>query len=312
MEWYIILLIAAAAVAGLIIGYLVKRHKDLIIDTSLLNEYNLQIEEKEEKLNKITEQTNSLKEKFNDIKRETDSAINSFNKLTESLKEAQERELKIFYENGLEEIKRKLIKADKELALNYEQNKLRYNEEINKIKSELDTFKTAREAIINDQKRQEEMETNQKFYMLQISQYDKEDIIQLRTIEPKLHNKEVLNKLIFETYYRRPMADLFGRISGNNKPCGIYKITNIKNKKAYIGKSVEIIPKRWTEHIKTSLNIGSISHTKIHDAMKEHGIENFTFEILEECSKEKLNEREKYWIAFYETNTYGYNIKSGG
>ena len=47
MEWYIILFIVAAAVAGLIIGYLIKRHKDLVIDTSLLNEYDLQIKEKE-------------------------------------------------------------------------------------------------------------------------------------------------------------------------------------------------------------------------------------------------------------------------
>ena len=60
MEWYIILFIVAAAVAGLIIGYLIKRHKDLVIDTSLLNEYDLQIKEKEEKLNN---QKKSIEEK---------------------------------------------------------------------------------------------------------------------------------------------------------------------------------------------------------------------------------------------------------
>ena len=312
MEWYIILFIAAAAVAGLIIGYLIKRHKDLVIDTSLLNEYDLQIKEKEEKLNNITEKTNILKKEFDDVKKATDSAIDSFNKLTESMKEAQERELKICYENGLNEVKQKLQKADELLLLNHNQNKLKYDKEIQEIQKELESFKAARQSIIEEQKRQEEMETNRNFYMLQIGEFDKEDIKQLRTIEPRLHNKEVLNKLIFESYYRKPMTDMFGRLVGSKKPCGIYKITNIKNKKSYIGKSVEIVPKRWTEHIKTSLNIGSISRTKIHDAMKEYGIENFTFEILEECPKDKLSEREKYWIDFYETNTYGYNIKSGG
>lgn len=312
MEWYIILFIVAAAVAGLIIGYLIKRHKDLVIDTSLLNEYNLQIKEKEEKLNNITEKTNNLKKEFDDVKKATDSAIDSFNKLTESMKEAQERELKICYENGLNEVKQKLQKADELLLLNHNQNKLKYDKEIQEIQKELESFKAARQSIIEEQKRQEEMETNRNFYMLQIGEFDKEDIKQLRTIEPRLHNKEVLNKLIFESYYRKPMTDMFGRLVGSKKPCGIYKITNIKNKKSYIGKSVEIVPKRWTEHIKTSLNIGSISRTKIHDAMKEYGIENFTFEILEECPKDKLSEREKYWIDFYETNTYGYNIKSGG
>lgn len=312
MEWYIILFIVAAAVAGLIIGYLIKRHKDLVIDTSLLNEYDLQIKEKEEKLNNITEKTNNLKKEFDDVKKATDSAIDSFNKLTESMKEAQERELKICYENGLDEVKQKLQKADELLLLNHNQNKLKYDKEIQEIQKELESFKAARQSIIEEQKRQEEMETNRSFYMLQIGEFDKEDIKQLRIIEPMLHNKEVLNKLIFESYYRKPMTDMFGRLVGSKKPCGIYKITNIKNKKSYIGKSVEIVPKRWTEHIKTSLNIGSISRTKIHDAMKEYGIENFTFEILEECPKDKLSEREKYWIDFYETNTYGYNIKSGG
>lgn len=312
MEWYIILFIVAAAVAGLIIGYLIKRHKDLVIDTSLLNEYDLQIKEKEEKLNNITEKTNNLKKEFDNVKKATDSAIDSFNKLTESMKEAQERELKICYENGLDEVKQKLQKADELLLLNHNQNKLKYDKEIQEIQKELESFKAARQSIIEEQKRQEEMETNRSFYMLQIGEFDKEDIKQLRTIEPMLHNKEVLNKLIFESYYRKPMTDMFGRLVGSKKPCGIYKITNIKNKKSYIGKSVEIVPKRWTEHIKTSLNIGSISRTKIHDAMKEYGIENFTFEILEECPKDKLSEREKYWIDFYETNTYGYNIKSGG
>lgn len=312
MEWYIILFIVAAAVAGLIIGYLIKRHKDLVIDTSLLNEYDLQIKEKEEKLNNITEKTNNLKKEFDNVKKATDSAIDSFNKLTESMKEAQERELKICYENGLDEVKQKLQKADELLLLNHNQNKLKYDKEIQEIQKELESFKAARQSIIEEQKRQEEMETNRNFYMLQIGEFDKEDIKQLRIIEPMLHNKEVLNKLIFESYYRKPMTDMFGRLVGSKKPCGIYKITNIKNKKSYIGKSVEIVPKRWTEHIKTSLNIGSISRTKIHDAMKEYGIENFTFEILEECPKDKLSEREKYWIDFYETNTYGYNIKSGG
>ena len=312
MEWYIILFIVAAAVAGLIMGYLIKRHKDLVIDTSLLNEYDLQIKEKEEKLNNITEKTNNLKKEFDNVKKATDSAIDSFNKLTESMKEAQERELKICYENGLDEVKQKLQKADELLLLNHNQNKLKYDKEIQEIQKELESFKAARQSIIEEQKRQEEMETNRNFYMLQIGEFDKEDIKQLRTIEPRLHNKEVLNKLIFESYYRKPMTDMFGRLVGSKKPCGIYKITNIKNKKSYIGKSVEIVPKRWTEHIKTSLNIGSISRTKIHDAMKEYGIENFTFEILEECPKDKLSEREKYWIDFYETNTYGYNIKSGG
>ena len=308
MECYIILFIVAAAVVGLIIGYLIKRHKDLVIDTSLLNEYDLQIKEKEEKLNNITEKTNNLKKEFDDVKKATDSAIDSFNKLTESMKEAQERELKICYENGLNEVKQKLQKADELLLLNHNQNKLKYDKEIQEIQKELESFKAARQSIIEEQKRQEEMETNRSFYMLQIGEFDKEDIKQLRTIEPMLHNKEVLNKLIWSTYYQTPYKDLIGRIFGTNKVSGIYKITCINNGKTYIGKSVDVA-NRWAEHIKSSLEIGSIAKNQLYTLMKEKGAENFTFELLEEVNKDKLLERESYWIKFYETDSYGLNMK---
>lgn len=52
----------------------------------------------------------------------------------------------------------------------------------------------------------------------------------------------------------------------------------------------------------SSLNIGSIAHTTFHNFLSEKGLQNFTFEILEEVAPDKLSEREKYWIAFYETN----------
>ena len=51
----------------------------------------------------------------------------------------------------------------------------------------------------------------------------------------------------------------------------------------------------------------------MHDDIKTYGKENFTFEIIEECSKEELNEKEIYWIAFYNTyQGFGYNQNSGG
>lgn len=37
----------------------------------------------------------------------------------------------------------------------------------------------------------------------------------------------------------------------------------------------------------------------------------FTFELLEECSKDKLNEREKFWIDFYQSDKIGMNSKGG-
>lgn len=301
MELLIILIFILAFGAGIIIGYFVKRKINRQISNDIFKTEN-------DILNNYYEKIENAKKEWENLKNQTEEATAVFNNLAISMKEAQERELKICYENGLEEIKRKLLKADSELNANYQENRLKYSKEINEIKSELDLFKAARRAIIDDQKRQEEMETNRSFYMLQIGQYDKMDIEQLRLIEPKLHNKEVLNKLIWSTYYQTPYKDLIGRIFGTRKVSGIYKITCVENNKIYIGKSVDVA-NRWSEHIKSSLEIGTIAKNQLYTLMKEKGAENFTFELLEEVNKDKLLERESYWIKFYETDSYGLNMK---
>lgn len=301
MEWYIILIFILAFIAGTLIGYFIKRKINKQINNKVF-------EEESKILNGYYEKIKDAEKEWKNLQQKTKEATDSFENLTKALKEAQERELKICYENGLEEVKRKLLKADAELNANYQQNKLKYDKEINEIKNELAIFKAARQAIIDDQKRQEEMEANKSFYMLQIREFDKLDIEQLRLIEPKLHNKEILNKLIWSTYYQTPYKDLVGRIFGTNKISGIYKITCIDNGKSYIGKSVDIA-NRWSEHIKSSLEIGTIAKNQLYTLMKEKGAENFTFELLEEVNKDKLLERESYWIKFYETDSYGLNMK---
>lgn len=89
---------------------------------------------------------------------------------------------------------------------------------------------------------------------------------------------------------------------------GIYKITNKLNNKVYIGQSIDI-EKRWEAHKFYSYN----EKTALQLAFKKYGVSNFNFEIIEKCDKEKLNEREQYWIKFY--NSYGengYNMNFGG
>lgn len=45
--------------------------------------------------------------------------------------------------------------------------------------------------------------------------------------------------------------------------------------------------------------------------MKQHGIENFTFELLEEVPKDKLSERETFYIDFYQSKKVGLNERKG-
>lgn len=89
---------------------------------------------------------------------------------------------------------------------------------------------------------------------------------------------------------------------------GIYKIYNTKNNKIYIGQSVNI-KRRWTQHI----NKIGIDNSPLHNAMGYYGVDNFTFEVVEECLVEDLDTKEKYWIEFYNSIIpNGYNVSYGG
>lgn len=91
---------------------------------------------------------------------------------------------------------------------------------------------------------------------------------------------------------------------------GIYKITNLINQHSYIGQSIHI-EKRWSEH-RSQYNWQRESKKPLYLAFQKYGLENFEFSVLEECEKENLSNREKYWISFYNTYKDGYNQTCGG
>lgn len=93
---------------------------------------------------------------------------------------------------------------------------------------------------------------------------------------------------------------------------GIYKITNQINNKSYIGQST-CIEKRWKKHIKVANSPSDPGYDyPLYRAIRKYGIDNFSFEIVEECLQEELNEKEYYWIKHYQTIDSGYNQKEGG
>lgn len=93
---------------------------------------------------------------------------------------------------------------------------------------------------------------------------------------------------------------------------GIYKITNLINGKCYIGQSINI-EKRWKNHqvVATNPNDNGYNYP-LYQAIRKYGQKNFSWEVIEECDKNSLDEREIYWISYYNSYNNGYNQTLGG
>lgn len=91
------------------------------------------------------------------------------------------------------------------------------------------------------------------------------------------------------------------------KTCGIYCITHTESGKQYVGQSLNCI-ERWKQHTTPKKNSNGIK-----GAIMKHGVNAFTFSVLEECKSEDLNDREVWWIEMLATlSPSGYNLRSGG
>lgn len=89
----------------------------------------------------------------------------------------------------------------------------------------------------------------------------------------------------------------------------IYKITNKKTGKAYIGKTEHTARKRFVSHLRNA-RLGIDTH--LYKSIRLHGVSAFDVEEIECCPNEVLNEREKFWIEHFDTFKNGYNMTIGG
>ena len=93
----------------------------------------------------------------------------------------------------------------------------------------------------------------------------------------------------------------------------IYKATSITTKKVYIGQSCQTLEKRMSQHLyKATSDYDPNNH--FHNAIRKYGFQDFVFQIIEDgiTNNEILDEREKYWINYYNSYYDGYNSTLGG
>lgn len=257
-------------------------HKKELVDLS-----EQQIKANQEKVDQIYNSQMSL------IEEKMDRATENLSqKFSEAEQEYQSEYLQILEDNvAAFQLKLKMATVE------YDEQKALLDDLISKTK-----------AAVEANKRAEELKVQKDFYRLVIPKADLIEIATLKEIVPKLRDKEALYKVIYKIYYEKPYTDLIGRVLGSKKITGIYKITEIESQRCYVGQAVDVA-QRWKQHIRRGVGADPPTRNKLYPAMMELGVENFTFELIEECSQEKLNEREDYWQDYFQAKEFGYSIK---
>lgn len=182
--------------------------------------------------------------------------------------------------------------------------------ELYDVASELKEYQKKREVINQEILRNRALKEKTDFYRIILTPESLEDIKIIKGIREKLHKQEFLDKMLYDNYISKSVKEMCKRVLEGEDPSGIYKITNISTQEIYIGKSTSVAT-RWTNHIKSACGLAGVADSQFQRALKQYGIENWTFELLEKCPKDKLTEREKYYITFYDTINYGYNQRIG-
>lgn len=275
----------------------------------------------EEEYNKIIKESKEEKQKLEDIEKEIKEKEH-FNQTLYKLREEElltliENKKKIEFERLDKEIEEWAASAQEAAAFDSTQYQKGLQElgdlkkkELDELTTTIEDYKARRNVINQEILRARAIEEQQDFYRVQLPDSSKHDLEILSSIRKELTKVDILDKLLYDNYIKKPVDEMIKRVLKGESPCGIYKITRLKTGEIYIGKSTDI-KSRWQQHSKSTYHCGTISHSTLHTIMEKDGIENFTWEVLEEVPKDKLGDREKYWIEFYDSKNFGLNERQG-
>lgn len=288
---------------------LAQANQDLQFKREKLQE---QISKTQSEYNSISARKDEIKNSLNDLEEQSNSAAEKFfENARKNAQEAFEQEVQNLFlnlEKERQEAQDTYLKTTEECVSEFQKEIDEKRQELIKIQEKINQEKENVDAAVEAAKRRQEMENQQDFYRLILTQEDIAEIKRLREVLPYLRDKTPLNKVIYKVYYEKPLSDMIGRVVGTGQHTGIYKITNLNSQKCYVGQAVDIA-NRWRQHIKRGVGAEDWTRNKLYPAMYSLGVENFTFEIVEECERSKLNEREDYWQEFFHAKDYGYSIK---
>ena len=276
----------------------------------LENQYKLDASKYEGQIKQLEVHLKEKEKRYNEVNQDLDLYRQGKIKEIDGTIVEYEQRKRQAVNHVIEEHKLSLQEQSGQLQKQLKEQEDELKSQIEIIKSELEEERNKRAAINEEILRQRKLEQEQDFYRIQLDPDDTDDIEILRSVTTRLRHPEAINKVIWTGYYQKPLAELRKRILINGDVSGVYKITRLKSGEIYIGQTTSV-DKRWQEHVKSALGVGTLASSQLHRVMRSDGPENFTFELLEEVPKDKLRERESYYIDFYDSKTYGLNSVTG-
>ena len=299
-----------------IIFYLYNKLQQKVEEDTKTSEYNKLLQTQKNHLeenvrainNLVYERTNELNLKETDISnlnQRIEEKQKQVNQLSDTIKEHQQ-----ISEDAFQQYFDTLNKRYDEVEKEFDDNINKLREQQVKVTKELDTIRQTRAAAHEALLKEQEIKENKDNYRLKPSDSDLSDARRLEVVKRELNKPRILAMLVWQTYWQPLAKKQFPLIIKNKTTCGIYKITNLITDDCYIGQSVDIY-KRWNDHCKCGLGIDTPPGNKLYKAIQEYGLENFTFEVIEECSQAELDEKETYFISLYQADTFGYNSQKG-
>lgn len=321
---FAIICLLIAGYVGMRLGRGIEREElaPKLQQTEILNEQiitdNLQQEEiannLKHEIGQLEVKKESILANINDLQAQADNTAEMYEKkaieVAQLKIEASLTEQSAKYEAATKEYENEYLSTIRQAAVDLQSQLNEKVSQLNKINSDINTFKATREALIQANLREQELLNTVGFHTISLSEQDITDINTLERIKPTLFKPEILSKLIWSTYFLQPVSSMCNNIFGTGKVCGVYKITNLTTKEVYIGQSVDCA-ERIKQHIKAGLGIDNKGTNKLYKAMQKTGVWNFAFELLEKCPREELDKKEKEYIAIYESDKFGYNSTKG-
>ena len=267
-------------------------------------------------IKQLEDKQNFLEMNIEFQEKKVDEKLKYIQQLNDNIQSSEEMAMRC-QKSYMEILEENYTNAEQEYDTIQEKLKIAYDnlhdelrEQLEKEQQELSKIQHTRAAAIEAQLREKQIDENVAFYSLPIDVTSLRDITFLNGIKTQISKPEILSKLIWSTYFQKETNTLCSRI-GADDACGIYKISQKDCKEnCYIGQSVNI-GDRLKTHIKSGLGIDNSGSNKLYKTMQSLGVWNFTFEVLEKCSREQLDEKEKFYINLYMSDALGMNVQKG-